>query len=136
VLLGGGRRVAGTFLAAAACAVACTGCGTGAEKDGVRAAAGGLYRDIRNGDGASACGRLVPQAASALETGDAQCEEEILQLGLKGGPLSRVEVWSDQARVHAGSDTVFLTRWSTGWRVTGAGCEARENGPYDCEISA
>jgi hypothetical protein len=120
---------------AGACAMACAACGTAAENDGVRGAASGLYRDVRNGDGAAACDRLVPQAASALETGDAKCPEEILRLGLEGGPLGRPEVWSNQARVHAGTDTVFLTRWGDGWRVTAAGCEPRADGPYDCDIS-
>jgi hypothetical protein len=45
-------------------------------------------------------------------------------------------VWSNQARVRAGTDTVFLTRWGDGWRVTAAGCEPRDDGPYDCDISA
>jgi hypothetical protein len=115
-------------------ALACAGCGMAAEKDGVREAASALFRDVRNGDGAAACGRLVPQAASGLETGGTRCEDEILKLGLSGGPLGPVEVWSEYARVRAGGDTVFLTRWGDGWRVTAAGCEPREEGPYDCEI--
>ncbi|GLZ05211.1 hypothetical protein Acsp03_26770 [Actinomadura sp. NBRC 104412] len=117
------------------CAGLCAGCGTGSEKDGVRAAANALFRDVRNGDGHAACTRLVPRAASTLETGDTRCEQQILRLGLKGGPLGPVEVWADQARVRAGTDTVFLTRWGSGWRVTAVGCEPRDDRPYDCDVS-
>jgi hypothetical protein len=134
MVIRGVRVVAGALLAVTACLGFCAGCGTGGEKAAVRATASGLYQDVRDGDGRAACARLVPRAASSIETGDASCDRQILRLGLEGGPLGRVEVWSDQARVRAGADTVFLTRWGTGWRVTAAGCEPRREGPYDCEV--
>jgi hypothetical protein len=114
---------------------ACNGCAA-AEKDGVRSAVAGLYQAVRSGDGRAACERLLPRAASALETGGSDCAQEILGLGLEGGPVGRVEVWSDQARASAGTDTVFLTRWGSGWRITAAGCRAQGERPYDCEVQA
>ncbi|XVQ08352.1 hypothetical protein ACQP1W_38200 [Spirillospora sp. CA-255316] len=132
----GVQVTAGALLVGTACFGFCAGCGTGDEKAAVRETASALFQDVRDGDGGAACARLVPRAASSLEIGGASCARQILRLGLEGGALGRVEVWSDQARVRAGADTVFLTRWGTGWRVTAAGCEPRREGPYDCEVEA
>jgi hypothetical protein len=33
------------------------------------------------------------------------------------------------------ADTLFLTKVAGGWRVSAAGCTAREGRPYDCEVS-
>ncbi|MEW2353841.1 hypothetical protein [Spirillospora sp. NPDC029432] len=125
------RLVAGAVLAGAAC----NGCAA-AEDGGVRSAVASLYGAVRDGDGRAACERLVPRAARSLESGGSDCAQEILGLGLRGGPVHDVEVWSDRARAGAGSDTVFLTRWGDGWRVSAAGCRAQGDRPYDCEVSA
>ncbi|MFI0352680.1 hypothetical protein [Actinomadura sp. 9N407] len=126
-----GRVLFGAVLLGAAC----SGCAA-ADEDGVQAAVSGLYQAVRNGDGRAACEHLLPRAASALETGGSQCAQEILGLGLEGGPVAEVEVWSDQARASAGTDTVFLTRWGEGWRISAAGCRAQGERPYDCEVQA
>ncbi|WP_433336548.1 hypothetical protein [Spirillospora sp. CA-294931] len=130
------RRMARCMAAAALLGAAATGCSASDEEDAVRAAAEALFGAVRAGDGARACASLVPRAVEGLESPEAPCREQVLKVGLEGGPVGRVEVWSGQARARAGSDTVFLVRWGDGWRVTAAGCERKPGEPYDCEVDA
>ncbi|REE96213.1 hypothetical protein [Thermomonospora umbrina] len=116
-------------------AVMVTSCAASHVGD-VEATAAALFQAVRNGDGERACAALVPKARSGLETGDSRCAEEILTLGLRGGPLRDAEVWGDRARVRAGDDTVFLTRWASHWKVTAVGCRPRPGQPYECEVEA
>jgi len=81
------------------------------------------------------CRLLTPAAAESAATGDETCERAVGDLDLPGdGPVGAVEVWSDRAQVKTGSDTLFLTELSTGWRVSGAGCEFQGDEPYDCDV--
>ena len=49
-------------------------------------------------------------------------------------PLDKTGTESDEAQVRTGEDTLFLVRVAGGWRVSGAGCTARRDGPYDCDV--
>lgn len=102
----------------------------------VEAVAGAFLRAVQSGDGERACTELVPKAKRSLETGGSRCAEEILTLGLRGGPLKDPETWGDWARVRAGDDTVFLTRWASAWKVTAAGCRPRPGQSYECQVEA
>jgi hypothetical protein len=107
------------------------------ESADAAARARALFQAVDRHDGRAACAALAPAAAESLATGGSACEDEIMKVGLTGGPISHVQVWSDRAQLRAGSDTVFLAQFGGhGWKVTAAGCEPRRDRPYDCEIEA
>jgi hypothetical protein len=90
---------------------------------------------VERGDGGLACSLLTPDAAASVGSGGQTCAEAFGDLGLpRGGSVGRTEVWSDEAQVRTGVDTLFLTNLSSGWRVTAAGCTPRPPRPYDCEV--
>ncbi|MEU8865117.1 hypothetical protein [Streptomyces umbrinus] len=43
-------------------------------------------------------------------------------------------VYGNQARAVLSSDTLFLSRFTSGWKVVAAGCEPRPQEPYQCRI--
>jgi ketosteroid isomerase-like protein len=105
------------------------------ETDAVTRTAEQWLAAARAGDAAALCRLLTPAAAESVATGDETCEQAVGDLDLPGaGPVRAVQVWSDRAQVKAGSDTLFLTRVTGGWRVSGAGCQARGDEPYDCDV--
>ncbi|NUW31677.1 hypothetical protein HTZ77_09580 [Nonomuraea sp. SMC257] len=84
---------------------------------------------------AAACALLTPTTAEKLPDPDETCAQALAALKLgPGGRVTGVEVWGDDAVVRMAGDTVFLHRFSGGWRVTAAGCEPRRDLPYDCEV--
>jgi len=113
-----------------------TGCGAAPGTDSVTRAANDWLAAARAKDAAALCRLLTPAAEESAVTGDQTCAQAVGDLDLPGGgPVRRVEVWSDRAQVRAGTDTLFLTKLSGGWRVSAAGCTARPGRPYDCEVS-
>ncbi|GAA2456715.1 hypothetical protein GCM10010191_90190 [Actinomadura vinacea] len=101
----------------------------------VRRAALAFLDAVRRDDGAAACAVLAPRAAASLET----CPQEVTGLGLQAGPITTAQVWGDRAQVRiraGGGNTLFLARFPSGWKVTGAGCAPRPRGPYDCDVAA
>jgi hypothetical protein len=128
-------QVARLSLALAVAGATLAGCAS-AQQDAASETATAFLTAAAKGDGAGACALLVPDAAGGLETGDTECAQEIVKLGLAGGRAGAAEVWGGNARVQVGADTVFLTRWDAGWRVTAAGCEAQPGRPADCDVEA
>jgi hypothetical protein len=111
---------------------ACAAPGT----DGVTRAADDWLAAARAKDATTLCRLLTPAAAESAVTGDQTCPQAVGDLRLPGaGPVGQVEVWSDRAQVKAGADTLFLTKIDGDWRVSAAGCTARPDRPYDCEVS-
>ncbi|WP_101783344.1 hypothetical protein [Nonomuraea indica] len=83
----------------------------------------------------AACALLAPRTAEKLPDPGQTCAEALRALRLgAGGPVTGVQVWGDEAQVRLAGDTVFLHRFSDGWRVKAAGCEPRAGLPYDCEV--
>jgi hypothetical protein len=124
-------------VAAAAVLVVVSGCGELADRrSAASTAAAGFERALRAGDSVAACAALAPATRRELErsakTGCAQAviEQELARVANVGN----VDVYGQQARVVFGADTVFLSRFSSGWKVTAAGCTARPERPYECEI--
>ncbi|WP_157996061.1 hypothetical protein [Thermomonospora amylolytica] len=129
----GDGRTALVLLAMAALTAGCAAQDTGPVAD----AATALFTAVQRGDGRAACAALSPKAAAGLETGASSCPEQILELGLRGGPIRQVRIWGDRAQLRAGADTVFLVELSgLGWKVAAAGCEPRPGRPYDCDVEA
>jgi hypothetical protein len=109
-----------------------TGCASASEPDVQRVAAA---FENPSGDPQGRCALLAPATLAALESdASAPCAEAITAVQLGGGTVRAVEVWGDGAQVRLTADTVFLTETGTGWKVTAAGCEARGEQPYDCEV--
>ena len=86
-------------------------------------------------DAAAACALLTQQARGNLESASAQpCARALPALDLPAGSVQSVEVWGGNAQVRLDSGVLFLTRFRTGWQVTGAGCQPRPDLPYDCSV--
>lgn len=112
------------------------GCGAPAGTDEVTRAATDWLAAARASDSARLCALLTPAAVDSVVTGDETCEQAVGDLDLPGdGPVGSVQVWSDEAQVKAGTDTLFLVRLGGGWRVDGAGCRPRPDRPYDCAVA-
>ncbi len=111
------------------------GCGAQPGEDAVTRTAGQWLAAVQGRDVAALCRLLTPAAAESAATGDETCQQALGDLDLPGdGPVGAVQVWSDQAQVRAGGDTLFLTRLSAGWRVNAAGCRPQGDEPYDCDV--
>jgi hypothetical protein len=105
------------------------------DTDAVTRTANQWLAAARAKDAAALCRLLTPAAAESVATGDETCERAVGDLDLPGdGPVGEVQVWSDRAQVKAGTETLFLTRVSGGWRISGAGCQAQGDEPYDCDV--
>jgi hypothetical protein len=86
-------------------------------------------------DPSARCQMLAPATAWALEAQRAEsCVQAMAQLSLPRGAVQGSTVWGDQAQVRLVGDTVFLTRTSTGWKVTAAGCRSQGDAPYACRL--
>ena len=95
-----------------------------------------FYSAVSAGDGAAACGLLIPDAVRELEDSAASgCAQAILQEDLPSATrIVSIDVYGRTARVVLDGDTAFLTETGNGWRVTGVGCVARPGRPYDCTV--
>jgi hypothetical protein len=114
--------------------VLATGCGQPGRQAAVDAADAWLVA-ARAKDAGAECRLLTPAAAESAASGDETCEQAIGDLDLPGdGPVEQVQVWSDRAQVKTGTDTLFLTRLSGGWRINAAGCQRQGDEPYDCDV--
>lgn len=133
---GYGARVRREVLAGLGVLALATGCGAAPGTGAVTRAADNWLAAARAHDAATLCRLLTPAAQEAAVTGSQTCPQAVADMKLPGdGPAGHVEVWSDRAQVKTRADTLFLTKVAGGWRVSAAGCTAREGRPYDCEVS-
>ncbi|XVV06397.1 hypothetical protein ACQPW3_13795 [Actinosynnema sp. CA-248983] len=111
------------WLGVLATAVVVSGCGSGSA-DRVRGAAEEFLAAASSGNSERACALLTERAAADCSIVD-----------ILGGTVEDVAVWGDAARVRTSlGDTLFLRELSSGWRVSGAGCEQVPERPYSCEV--
>lgn len=113
------------------------GCGALADRESAAATvAAGFERALRGGDSTAACAGLAPATRRELErSSGTSCPRAITAQQLTPTTeIRNVDVYGRQARVVFWTDTVFLSQFSAGWKVTAAGCNARTGHPYDCEI--
>jgi hypothetical protein len=91
---------------------------------------------IRQHDGAAACRQLSAATVKSLEQQEgAGCEKAVLDVGLKGGAVSKSDVVERSAKVDVGEDgSVFLDNTRRGWLITAFGCKPVQARPYDCEV--
>ena len=134
-----GLRWRGVGLVAAVLLVgACSGQGS-VEDENAAAAAVEFSRSVGTAP-ETACELLAPQTLEELEATDGACAGALPDAlpdeakASTGAPRS-TEVYGKAAIVHLSTGTIFLARFRDGWRVTAAGCTARETGrPYDCKV--
>lgn len=126
------RRTAGVTLAMTG--VLLGSCADG-ERVAVEQAASEFTEALAAGEIQHACEMLAPSTRSRLESQEDQaCAEAMQQIPLPGGPIEQADVWGGEAQVRTNGDTLFLTRTSQGWRIAAAGCRARGEAPYDCQL--
>ncbi|GHE60455.1 hypothetical protein GCM10018785_31950 [Streptomyces longispororuber] len=129
--------VAGAGALAVALLSALTGCGALAEReDAAGAAADRFTRSLRAADAGRGCAALAPGTRDELErTAELPCVRALPDAGLPdAGGVRSVDVYGRQARVVLRRDTLFLSSFPDGWKVTAAGCTARPEQPYQCLI--
>jgi hypothetical protein len=123
------------ILVAAAVLLVVTGCAD-ARGDAASAVVRAFGAELASNDFDSACALLAPATRERLERRNS-CARALAGRRLPTGvPSTQVlsQVWGDRAQVRTPSDTVFLQRSSSGWKVAAAGCSGRGEAPYDCEL--
>jgi ketosteroid isomerase-like protein len=115
---------------------ALTGCATGQE-DEASATAEHFYRAVQDGDGAAACAVLAPRTRSELEKSvQKPCDQAILEEDIPAvHRRPGVEAFGTMAKLAYGSETAFLARFDSGWKVMAAACKDQPGKPYDCRLS-
>lgn len=127
-------RAAGAVLIAALL----SGCGASAAREGAASSAGGRFgAALAAGDYRAACELLAPETRDEVEE-DAKgpCGPALRELGLPpSGPARGVDVYGRDALLRTAGDTVFLSQFDDGWKVTAAGCVPQSaDEPYRCSL--
>ncbi|MFE9636118.1 hypothetical protein [Streptomyces sp. NPDC006463] len=113
------------------------GCGASAVRvDGARAAGEGFERFLAAGDHAAACRLLAPQTRGQLEQDEQKgCAEALGAEELpRTGAVRTTEVYGRQAMLRLDGDTLFLSQFSSGWKIVAAGCTPQGERPYQCVL--
>ena len=113
-----------------------TGCGDSGDS-AVEAVAGDLLEATITGDGQAACEVLSPHTRDELEQSSGKpCERAILEESIgRGRTVREAQVFETMAQVRFDDETVFLSRFDSGWLVVATACTPRPEGPYDCSVS-
>ncbi|MFD4628437.1 hypothetical protein ACFVYR_00835 [Streptomyces sp. NPDC058284] len=125
----------GVAVALLCCALA--GCGdVTAREDAAARAVTRFEASLRTPDAARGCRELAPGTLDELEqSAGLPCARALPDAGLPTATKVRhVDVYGRQARVVTDRDTLFLSSFPRGWKVTAAGCTARPEKPYQCLI--
>jgi hypothetical protein len=130
------RPGAGLVCVLAALVVALvSGCGS-PQRDPAEDVAQAFYGFVADRDGAAACELLAPETRTELEQSSSKaCSDALLseQLPTVGQPRD-VQVYGVMGEVRYDDETVFVTRFDSGWRVMAAACTPSTGGRYDCTI--
>ncbi|MFJ9825144.1 hypothetical protein ACIRSU_12295 [Streptomyces sp. NPDC101160] len=128
------RALTGALLAAA---LLC-GCGaSAAREDGATDAGLKFAAALAAGDYRAGCELLAPGTRDQVEEeGKGPCGPALHSLGLpRPGAARDVQVYGRQALLRMERDTLFLSQFDRGWKVTAAGCVAgSEDEPYQCSL--
>ncbi|MFD0264862.1 hypothetical protein ACFVH7_42145 [Kitasatospora indigofera] len=130
------RRWTQVLGAALVLATACGCASLSSRQDAAAATALRFEGALAGQDNAALCAALAPGTRQELEdTAKSDCAQAIASSDLpKTSGVRRVDVYGRQARVVLDGDTLFLSTFSDGWKITAAGCEPRPRRPYNCEI--
>jgi hypothetical protein len=110
-------------------------CGAPADSDASEAART-FHESVARADGLRACAALSARTRSELEQSAGKpCPAAVLEESLPplGEPVE-THVYGTAAQVGSTGDTVFLSRFDRGWKVTAAGCTREPTGLYDCQL--
>lgn len=124
-------------LGAAAALVLLCGCSSLSHRqDAVAAAARGFEADLARQDSAALCDALAPGTREGLQdSSKSDCEQAIGDSDLPAATdVRRVDVYGQQARAVLDGDTLFLSAFTDGWKITAAGCEPQPRKPYKCAV--
>ena len=116
-------------------ATSLTSC-SGTQDDDVADVATVFASALEAGDGARACSVLADSTRSELEqsTGD-PCQDAILHETQPVGPEIDVDAYGTMAQARYEEDTLFLSRFESGWRVMAAACTPRPSTHgYNCRV--
>ncbi|ANS70244.1 hypothetical protein SLINC_8020 [Streptomyces lincolnensis] len=112
-------------------------CGTVSDRrDDVRDAATAFEQHLAEGAYDRLCAALAPGTVEELEqSAGSPCAKALgEEAPPRGGDLRVVDVYGDQARAVLATDTLFLSRFDSGWKIVAAGCTERPEQPYQCRI--
>ena len=133
-----------TFLCALLCILGlATGCSSAGPEFSMSAAAAlSFHEALANNQPTVACELLAPGTREELEqSAEAPCPEALADVGLPDATtVTSADVYGANARVvldgetGESGDTVFLARFGAQWKVVAAGCKARPDLPYDCDV--
>ncbi len=131
------RRVS-VLVTGLALALLLAGCGADVEKRQAAAAADAFSASVSSNP-AGACRLLAPRTVQSLESqGSGDCATDLADAGIPpAGERRSVSVAGHTAQVRYTGESVFLSLFDDGWKVTAAGC-SRSSGdpsvPYDCLV--
>ena len=120
--------------AAVATLVLTTGCSTQAQA--ATSVAKRFVRALDDSETTAACGYLAPQTRSDLESSAKKpCPSAITEEDLpSAGTVRASKTFGTMAQIRFSADTLFLTRFKSGWKVMAAGCKPQPGKPYDCRL--
>ncbi|MFI9742370.1 hypothetical protein [Streptomyces sp. NPDC052494] len=123
---------------ALAAVVTLSACGAPeARQDGASRIGRAFEESLASGAFGVACDLLAPESREQLEEDEKRpCEEALPSQDLpRGGGVRSVEVYGRQALLRLHGETVFLSQFDEGWRVTAAGCvPGAGDEPYRCVL--
>lgn len=114
-----------------ACAV--TGCAD-RRAGAVEEVALSFSADVAAGDAGAACLLLAPATRERVERAGSCPTALAASRSVGGARVLSSQVWGNEALARMAGDTLFLIETGQGWRVAAAGCQARGEAPYDCEL--
>ena len=113
------------------------GCGADVERQEAAATADAFAADVA-ADPAAACALLAPRTLESVEQDGRRCVQALPEADLPGpGERGTVSVAGHSAQVRYAQETVFLSLFDDGWRVTAAGCARTSTDPsvpYECTV--
>ncbi|MGW0034797.1 hypothetical protein ACWDXD_33890 [Streptomyces sp. NPDC003314] len=130
-------RIPVLFGALTAVVVLCACGAPQARQDGASRAGRAFEEALASGAYGAACELLAPESREQLEEDEERpCEKALPSQDLpRGEGASSVDVHGRQALLRVGAETLFLSQFDDGWRVTAAGCVPRGGDePYRCAL--
>ncbi|MFB8079979.1 hypothetical protein [Streptomyces sp. NPDC056013] len=119
-------------------ALAAIACGAPqARQDGATRAGLAFEASLSTGDYREACALLAPESRRQLQEDERQpCERALPSQELpSAGDVRGVDVYGRQALLRLRGETLFLSQFDEGWRVTAAGCEPNPgDAPCRCAL--
>ncbi|MEV4940697.1 hypothetical protein [Streptomyces zaomyceticus] len=133
----GRKQTWAPLTAAAVAATLLCGCGAPAARvDGARQAGVAFEQALADADYGRACALMAPQTREELEDNEGKPCGPALEgqdLSAAGGEPD-TQVYGRQALLRLPDDTLFLSQFADGWKVTAAGCAPQTSEPYRCSV--